>query len=192
MPTSGPDPRTSMSLDDSADHLLLADLSIGHDSSSHLVQFYENDAYLVDSVSRTIGESLENGDGAVIIATRAHREALEERLTTNGLDLRSIAPARPLSFSRCERNIGEDFSRRVSKSPLASTRLSGAAIAKTSDASPRHFTRAFGEMVALLWAQGKRDAALRLEALWNDLAKRMSFALCCAYPAEQFLDRAGW
>ena len=54
-----------MSLDDSADHLLLADLSIGHDSSSHLVQFYENDAYLVDSVSRAIGESLENGDGAV-------------------------------------------------------------------------------------------------------------------------------
>jgi hypothetical protein len=30
---------------------------------------------------------------------------------------------------------------------------------------------AFGEMVALLWAEGRHDAAIRLEELWNDLAR---------------------
>ena len=30
---------------------------------------------------------------------------------------------------------------------------------------------AFGEMVALLWAEGNHAAAIRLEELWNDLQK---------------------
>jgi len=42
--------------------------------------------------------------------------------------------------------------------------------------------RAFGEMVALLWAQGNHSGAIRLEELWNDLQKSYSFSLFCAYP----------
>jgi hypothetical protein len=46
--------------------------------------------------------------------------------------------------------------------------------------------RAFGEMVALLWAGGNGRAAIELEEFWNDLAKRFSFALFCAYPMDGF------
>jgi len=42
--------------------------------------------------------------------------------------------------------------------------------------------RAFGEMVALLWAQGHNEATLRLEQLWNPLCQRDQLALFCAYP----------
>ena len=35
---------------------------------------------------------------------------------------------------------------------------------------------AFGEMVALLWADGNRDGAIRLEELWNELRKGHHFA----------------
>ena len=45
-----------------------------------------------------------------------------------------------------------------------------------------------GEMVAVLWAQQKYDAAIRLEELWNELALTCSFYLCCAYPANAFRD----
>ena len=45
---------------------------------------------------------------------------------------------------------------------------------------------AFGEMVALLWAEGKPEAAIRLEELWNDLAHTYSFSLHCAYPITNF------
>jgi signal transduction histidine kinase len=45
-------------------------------------------------------------------------------------------------------------------------------------------------MVALLWAQGKCDAAIQLEQLWNDLAVTYSFDLRCAYPMSLF-GRAG-
>jgi signal transduction histidine kinase len=44
----------------------------------------------------------------------------------------------------------------------------------------------FGEMVALLCADGNIDAALKLEQLWNDLARSHSFQLYCAYPMKVF------
>ena len=47
----------------------------------------------------------------------------------------------------------------------------------------------FGEMVAVLWAQKKYEAAIRLEELWNELALTCSFYLCCAYPASAFQER---
>jgi len=41
-------------------------------------------------------------------------------------------------------------------------------------------------MVALLWAEGKPEAAIRLEELWDDLAQTHSFDLRCAYPIGSF------
>jgi PAS domain S-box-containing protein len=49
---------------------------------------------------------------------------------------------------------------------------------------------AFGEMVALLWADGKYGAAIHLERLWNDLALRYAFSLRCAYPLRCFADES--
>jgi hypothetical protein len=41
---------------------------------------------------------------------------------------------------------------------------------------------AFGEMVAILWNNGEKEAALRLEDLWNAALREHSFHLHCAYP----------
>jgi hypothetical protein len=56
--------------------------------------------------------------------------------------------------------------------------------------------RAFGEMVALLWAEGKRGAALRLEELWHPFCEREQLPLFCAYPksalaVDNFRDITG-
>ncbi len=42
--------------------------------------------------------------------------------------------------------------------------------------------RAFGEMVALLWARGDAAATVRLEHLWNQICRSHNFPLLCAYP----------
>jgi hypothetical protein len=51
--------------------------------------------------------------------------------------------------------------------------------------------RIFGEMVAVLWNDGKHDAALSLEELWNDLREEHDFSLFCAYPLKCF-EQAGF
>jgi hypothetical protein len=51
----------------------------------------------------------------------------------------------------------------------------------------KHLT-AFGEMVAVLWQQGHKEAALQLEALWNDALNDRAFHMHCAYPRHSVLD----
>ena len=55
--------------------------------------------------------------------------------------------------------------------------------------SGRH-VRAFGEMVAVLWAQGHSGATVRLEHLWHHLCRKESFSLFCAYPRSGFTEDA--
>jgi signal transduction histidine kinase len=47
-------------------------------------------------------------------------------------------------------------------------------------------TRAYGEMVDLLWQGGNRQAALRLEEMWNELQSVYPFDLLCAYSMASF------
>src|SRR5277367_6138363 len=57
---------------------------LGH--LTHTVQFYGEDAFLLDELSRFIGTALGAGDAAVVIATKAHRDGLAQRLKARGLD----------------------------------------------------------------------------------------------------------
>jgi signal transduction histidine kinase/ActR/RegA family two-component response regulator len=174
-----------MSIDDSFDDVAFIAPDRAQHSSSHLVQFYEEESYLVDTISRLIGDGLEEGSGAVVIATQAHRDAIEERLRARGLDLSAFYEGGRL----VSLDAGETLAKiLVDEYPNTARfhQVMGSAIAGTNDASQRHFTRAFGEMVALLWAEGKREAALRLEALWNELNQTAQFSLCCAYPLNSF------
>ena len=54
-----------------------------------------------------------------------------------------------------------------------------------SQGGPVH---AFGEMVALLCMEGRYEAAVRIEQLWNLVAADYRFALFCAYPWSLFTD----
>jgi hypothetical protein len=46
--------------------------------------------------------------------------------------------------------------------------------------------RAYGEMVDVLWRAGNQEAAIRLEVLWNNLARQYSFSLLCGYSMGNF------
>ena len=41
---------------------------------AHVAQFYADDAFLIESLSRFIGTALGGGDAAIVIATPSHRE----------------------------------------------------------------------------------------------------------------------
>ncbi len=56
-------------------------------ASEHFVQFYETDTFLVNSVSAFIGVDLRAGDACIVLASKTHRESLEERLQEDGLEV---------------------------------------------------------------------------------------------------------
>ena len=66
---------------------------------AHSVQFYEDDDFLLDGLSRFIGGALLAGDSTLVIATKSHRDVLTNRLITGGLDLTSaVARGRYVSL----------------------------------------------------------------------------------------------
>ena len=151
--------------------------------SEHFVQFYETDLFLVDSVSSFIGMGLSAGDACIVVATRAHREGLQNRLQGYGLDV-VAASARGQYISLDAAETLSKFMVDGSPDPWCFAQVVGGIVAQATKGWPR--VRAFGEMVALLWAEGNQDAAIRLEELWNDLQKSCSFSLFCAYPMSGF------
>src|SRR5215470_1951121 len=59
-------------------------------SRSHSVQFYEDDAFLVDSLSRWFDEGLTSDGACIFIGTDEHRFSLEERLGRSGVDFQCL------------------------------------------------------------------------------------------------------
>ncbi len=57
------------------------------EAHAHTVQFYGDDSFLLDGLSRFVGSALGAGDASIVIATRAHRDGLAQRLQNCGLDL---------------------------------------------------------------------------------------------------------
>ena len=60
-----------------------------HNPSGHVVQFYGEDEFLLDELSRFIGTALGAGEAAVVIATKDHRDGLARSLQAWGLDTNS-------------------------------------------------------------------------------------------------------
>jgi hypothetical protein len=44
---------------------------------------------------------------------------------------------------------------------------------------------AYGEMVAILWAEGNVAGTLALEEMWNAMQQEVAFPLLCAYPLDE-------
>jgi signal transduction histidine kinase/ActR/RegA family two-component response regulator len=155
----------------------------GTAEAEHFVQFYESDEYLLDSLSGFVGTGLGEGDGCVVVGTPEHREGLDARLRAYGIDVDTAAASGQYLALDAEEVLSK-FMLAGRPEPGLFKEVVGGIIRRASAGRPR--LRIFGEMVALLWAEGNHDAAIRLEGLWNDLHRTCTFMLFCAYPIQGF------
>ena len=159
---------------------LLAGADCGHD---HLVEFYESEAFLVDTVCDFFVPALRDGDAVIVVATAAHRHEFEVALDAAGIALDAAArEGRYNSFDAMDL-----LSRFMvdGKPDVERFRRTIGAVMDRASAGGRQI-RVYGEMVALLWDEGDVASALALEDLWNDLARIRPFVLLCAYPMRAF------
>lgn len=161
---------------------LLKDVLTRPGETAHLVQIYRDPAALAATVSLYLDDGLKHREAAMVIARPEHesliRRGLEElrhqpdRLVDEGrlafLDARQALAA-------CMRDGMPD--------PMLFRKTIGPSF--TALCSQGHAgVRAYGEMVSLLWREGRHDAAVRLEELWNRLAESHDFSLFCAYEGD--------
>ena len=151
--------------------------------NEHLVQFYETDAYLVESVAGYLAAGLSAGEAVVILATQEHRRRIGKKLAGRGIDVSAATKqGQYLAFDAAR--ILSMLTRDKSVDPNAYSEVIEGTLLQLRERWPR--IRVFGEIVALLWEEGDRAGACALEQMWSDLAKKLSFTLFCAYPISEF------
>jgi PAS domain S-box-containing protein len=148
----------------------------------HFACLYEHDDALVNTVTRYVGGALCAGASGVVVATRAHCEAFEQRWSSRGLDIASVRDA-----GRYVALDADDVLASILVDGMPDRDRFTEAIEPVVVQAAAKGTRlvVFGELVALLWRTQRTEAAIRLEAYWHDLADKHRFALCCAYPANE-------
>jgi hypothetical protein len=149
----------------------------------HFVQFYQDNDRLLQDLTSFIGSGLQEGDPCIVIATAQHRTELNQLLVARGIDVSQAKKTKQLVLLDAQATLNKfmvgglpnkERFHEVVGGTLADIKLKDKTI------------RAFGEMVALLWAQDNQAGAILLEQLWNSLARDHMFTLFCAYPLHYF------
>ena len=147
----------------------------------HVVEMYEAEEDFLASLEQYVRGGLDAGDSVVLIATPAHLGALAQRLAQGGIELAAARENDRFIELDAEETLArfmvdgwpdEQRFRQVIGALLARAGAGGAPV------------RAFGEMVAILWAKKLYAATVRLEHLWQRLCGEEGISLLCAYPVS--------
>ena len=153
----------------------------------HVVEMYEAEEDFVASLESYVHGGIAAGDNVILIATKAHLRALEHCLSKAGLDVRELR--------KQDRYIELDAEETLAKFMLNGwpdgkrfQEVVGGLLARAGMNGAK--VRAFGEMVAILWAKKLYAATVQLEHLWQRLCGEKELSLLCAYPVSGPTDSA--
>jgi DcmR-like sensory protein len=153
----------------------------------HILQVYQRPGELLDSLESFVAGGLRAGEGVLVVATQEHLCALVDRLVTVGIDVNEARSSEQYIDLDAEETLA-----RFMRSGWPDEELFERLIADLLDRAGGDWrrVRAFGEMVAVLWARGQSSATVRLEYFWQRLCREKGFSVYCAYPQSGFTPHA--
>jgi hypothetical protein len=154
----------------------------------HVVQIYKEYSELLDGLEGYVAGGLQQGDAVIVIATDSHVAALEKRLKRLGLPLEDLKERDQFIVLDAEATLARFMINNWPDQTQFELVVHEALARAHANGAKR--VRAFGEMVAILWAQGHFAATVRLELLWRHMCDRDLLSLYCAYPRLGFTTDA--
>ena len=154
---------------------------------NHVLQIYEDDKVFLDSLEGFVSSGFEAGDSVIVIATAPHLIALDNLLNAHNFDTDALIASNQYIPLNAEETLAKfmvvgwpdrNLFMKLVNELIARARTNGRQV------------RAFGEMVAILWAQGYSGATVQIEQLWNEFCDTEAFCLFCAYPRSGFTEDA--
>jgi len=154
-------------------------------SHHHAVQFYGTETSLFSTVASFLAEGLVSRQPAIVVATPSHRTGILEHLTGRMIDCARALREGDLTILDAEETLDLFMVGERPDFDLFEKNI-GRVIEQSMNGRKRLVIRAYGEMVDLLWKQGRAEAAIQLEMFWNKLAATYNFALLCGYAMGSF------
>ena len=151
----------------------------------HAVQFYGTDESLFTTVASFLAAGLVAGQPAVVIATFSHRIPIVNHLRERLIDCDRALRNGDLILLDAEATLDLFMVNDEPDEELFESNV-GRLLDQAINGRPRIVLRAYGEMVDVLWKQGRSEAAIKLEIMWNKLATKYDFALLCGYSMGSF------
>jgi len=153
----------------------------------HCVQIYDDDTAFLNALESFVVSGLLQHEAIILITTAAHLQLLQDRLIRGGYDLQA-AIARDQFVTVDAHEALASFMRDGWPNEALFNAMVSTLLKRVRPQYGR--VRAFGEMVAIMWANGDCGATIHLEHLWARLCKSEEFSLFCAYPRTGFTQDA--
>jgi PAS domain S-box-containing protein len=147
---------------------------------NRLVQFYQSEAFLSETVGRFVVEGLVDGEFVFAVATHAHRRMLCEHLRNSGFDVPRLQQLGRLALFDAREVLDAFMCDGQPDAQLFQSAL-GTLMAEHARDRPGVRIRAYAEMADLLWKDGNTSAAMRVEELWNEVGRSYPLTLLCSY-----------
>ncbi len=155
---------------------------------NHQVHFYADDTSFLSGFLRFIEGALSDGVPVIVVATEAHRNSLYQQLQAQGRNVRAdIEQGRYIPLDVADTLA--TFMVNDMPDPVLFLKVASDLVRSAAKASNGEHSRvaACGECAPLLWTQGKADAAILLEHLWDQVALTHDLDILCGYSAKGFL-----
>ena len=154
---------------------------------SHEVEFYSDDAAFVVGFAVFIEAALRAGSAVIVIATELHRKSLLQRLPEHGVDV-AAAIEQARYFSLDVADTLSTFMVNDLPDPARCLKVASDLVmeaGKTAQGGPPRVA-VCGECAPVLCAQGKADAAIQVEHLWDEIARKHEVNILCGYVLNSF------
>jgi hypothetical protein len=151
--------------------------------TDHVVQIYENDQVFLNLLEGFVTTGFKANECVVVIATNVHLVSLKDQLIKLGYDVEALCADHLYIPLDAEEVLAKFMANDWPDAKLFHETI--LQIIKPAHSKKRK-VRAFGEMVAILWAKGLSGATVHLENLWNRFCEVEAFCLFCAYPRAGF------
>ncbi|HUJ48923.1 MAG TPA: MEDS domain-containing protein [Bryobacteraceae bacterium] len=155
-------------------------------SGGHFVQLYAaDDSALINNAGRYLWEGLRRGEGVFVVATAEHQESFSRHLSGLGADVQESIANGQLVFLDAHQVLA-GFMTAGQPDWIQFEKVVRGAMRRLRPREGVEDSRAYGEMVGILWKLRRFAAAIRLEQLWNKLMEQSRFSLYCAYAIDIF------
>jgi hypothetical protein len=154
---------------------------------SHEVEFYSDDEAFVIGFTLFIETALSAGSAVIVITTESHRKSLLQRLQEHGVDVAAaIEQGRYISLKVADTL--STYTVNDLPDPARCVKVAGDLLMEAAKAAQWEPPRVAvcGECAPILWAQGTADAAIQVEHLWDEIARKHEVDILCGYVLNSF------